>query len=214
MATAHAIRIGLTGGIGSGKSTVATLLQELGAAIIDTDRIARELTGPKGAAVEAIAAAFNCSVIDSEGALDRSQMRAVVFSDVLARKRLEGILHPMISAETERQAAAATAPVAIFDVPLLVESGRWTQLVHQVWVVDCDETTQIARVMMRSAWEEHSVLSVMAQQATRSQRRSRADAVIYNDGIGLSELSDHVRQLWLSCLHAGAFGTHPHVRVS
>jgi len=214
VANAHAIRIGLTGGIGSGKSTVATLLQELGATVIDTDRIARELTRPKGAAIEAIAAAFGSNIIDSEGAVDRSRMRAVVFSDVPARKRLEAILHPMIAQETERQASATTAPVAVFDVPLLVESGRWAQLVHQVWVVDCDETTQIARVMIRSGWEEHSVLSVMAQQANRSQRRSRADAVIHNDGIGLSELSDHVRQLWLSCVAAGAFGTHPHVRVS
>jgi dephospho-CoA kinase len=202
VANAHALRIGLTGGIGSGKSTVATLLQGLGAAVVDTDRIARELTEPKGAAVEAIAAAFGSGVIDSAGALDRSRMRAVVFSDVLARKRLEAILHPLIAGETEQRAAIATAPVVVFDVPLLVESGRWPQLVHQVWVVDCDETTQVARVMMRSGWEERAVLNVVAQQATRSQRRVSADTVIHNDGIGLSELSDHVRELWLSCLSA------------
>jgi len=214
VANAGAIRIGLTGGIGSGKSTVATLLQDLGATVIDTDRIARELTRPNGAAVEAIATEFGSSMIDHEGALDRSRMRAVVFSDVPARRRLEAILHPMIAAETERQAVAATAPVAIFDVPLLVESGRWTQLVRQVWVVDCHETTQVARVMMRSGWDEHSVLSVMAQQATRSQRRAHADTVIHNDGIGLPELSDHVHKLWLSCLPAGAFATQPHDRIS
>jgi len=196
---AAAIRIGLTGGIGSGKSTVARLLSELGAAVIDTDRIARELTGSNGAAVESIAAAFGSGVLASDGALDRPQMRAIVFSDVSARKRLEGILHPLIAAETQRQAHRTTAPLAVFDVPLLVESGRWPQLVDRVWVVDCSERTQVVRVVTRSGWDERTVLDVVAQQAARSQRRARADLVIHNDGIGLSELSEQVRLLWHSC---------------
>jgi dephospho-CoA kinase len=196
---AVATRIGLTGGIGSGKSTVAALLQDLGAAVIDTDQIARELTGPDGKALEAIAADFGPRVIDARGALDRSRMRTIVFSDVSARRRLEAILHPLIAGETELQAASTTATVVIFDVPLLVESGRWPQLVDRVWVVDCTEKTQIERVMMRSGWERQIVLDVLAQQATRSQRRARADTVIYNDEIGLMELSEHVRQLWHSC---------------
>jgi dephospho-CoA kinase len=200
MANAGAIRIGLTGGIGSGKSTVATLLLKLGAAVVDTDRIARELTGVKGRAVEAISAMFGSTVIDGEVALDRSRMRELVFTDVQARKRLEGILHPLIAEETERRANAAAASVTVFDVPLLVESGRWPRLVHQVWVVDCEEPTQVARVMLRSGWTEDAVLNVIAQQATRLQRRARADALIYNEGIGLQRLTEQVGQLWLSCL--------------
>lgn len=196
---ADAVRIGLTGGIGSGKSTVASLLLGLGAAVIDTDRIARELTGSNGAAIKSIAAAFGSGVIANDGALDRSQIRAIVFSDVSARKRLEGILHPLIAAETQRQAHRTTAPLAVFDVPLLVESSRWPQLVDRIWVVDCSERTQIDRVVMRSGWDEQTVLDVVAQQAARSQRRARADLVIHNDGIGISELSEQVRLLWHSC---------------
>jgi dephospho-CoA kinase len=208
VAKANAIRIGLTGGIGSGKSTVATFFRQVGAAVIDTDRIARDLTGPRGAAIELIAAAFGSSVIDGEGALDRSRMRAVVFADVPARKRLEAILHPMIATETERQAAAAASLVTIFDVPLLVESSRWPRLVHQIWVVDCEESTQVARVMMRSGWNELSVRGVMAQQATRRERRGRADTVIYNDGIDLPELFEHLDRIWASCRPAGTRNRH------
>src|SRR5690349_20544141 len=131
-----AVRIGLTGGIGSGKSTVAALLQNFGATVIDTDRIARELTGPKGHALRAIVAAFGADVLDGDGALNRSRMRELVFSNEAARKRLEAILHHMIAAETEHRAIARPGRVTVFDVPLLVESGRWPRLVHQVWVVD------------------------------------------------------------------------------
>ena len=200
MADVSTVRIGLTGGIGSGKSTVANLLQRLGAAVIDTDRIARELTGRNGQALGPIAATFGPEVIDGEGTLDRSRMRELVFSDACARRQLEAILHPMIAAESERQAGTSTAPVTVFDVPLLVESGRWPRLVHQVWVVDCRETTQISRVVMRSGWNESTVHDVIAQQATRLQRRTRADAVVHNDGIDLPELSAQIHRLWLSCL--------------
>jgi dephospho-CoA kinase len=203
----NTVRVGLTGGIGSGKSTVSALLHSFGAAVIDTDRIARELTGPRGQALGAITATFGPDAIDSEGALDRSRMRQLVFSNVSARKLLEAILHPLIAAETERQACASKARVTVFDVPLLVESGRWPRLVHQVWVVDCSETTQIVRVMARSGWSEQTVRDVMAQQASRLQRCTRADAVIHNDGIGVPELSERLRRLWLSCLPQRATGT-------
>lgn len=196
MATGTPLRIGLTGGIGSGKSTVAALLAELGAAVIDTDLIARQLSAPGGAAIDAIRAAFGSDVIDSAGALDRKRMRAIVFADPDAKRRLEAILHPLIGRETERQAAAAPAPAIVFDVPLLVESGRWPALVDRVWVVDCLETTQIVRVTGRPGWDEAAVAAVIAQQATRAARRGRADAVIYNEGIRLAELARQVRRLW------------------
>ena len=195
-ASRTALRIGLTGGIGSGKSTVATVIADLGAAVIDTDRIARELSGPGGAAIAAIAAAFGADVIDAAGALDRARMRTLAFADSDARRRLEAILHPLIGDETERRASAATAPLVVFDVPLLVESGRWPALVDRVWVVDCRETTQLERVVARSGWSADAVRAVIEQQAGRSRRRSHADAVIYNDGLQLHELEAEVHSLW------------------
>ena len=196
MASNAALRIGLTGGIGSGKSTVAGLLGELGAAVVDTDLIARQITAPGGVAIEAIRAAFGADAIDAAGALDRTRMRAIAFADADAKRRLEAILHPLIGRETERQAAAADAAAIVFDVPLLVESGRWPALVDRVWVVDCRETTQIERVTARPGWSADAVAAVIAQQATRAARRACADAVIYNDGIALAELARQVRSLW------------------
>jgi len=190
------LRVGLTGGIGSGKSTVSTMLAECGAAIVDTDLIARQLSAPGGAAIDALRAAFGADVIDASGALDRGRMRTIAFADSGARKRLEAILHPMIGRETERQAGASAAPVIVFDVPLLVESGRWAQRVDRVWVVDCSEATQIERVIARSGWTEASVRAVLAQQATRAARRACADAVICNEGLSLAELAREVRTLW------------------
>jgi dephospho-CoA kinase len=191
-----ALRIGLTGGIGSGKSTVAKALADLGAAVIDTDRIARELSAPGGAAIGAIAAAFGSDIIDTSGALDRGRMRALAFADSTARRRLEAILHPLIGDETERRASAATAPVVVFDVPLLVESGRWPALVDRVWVIDCRETTQLERVVARSGWSTQAVQAVIEQQATRSRRRAHADVVIYNDRLSIGKLEAEVRLLW------------------
>ncbi|MEP7058476.1 MAG: dephospho-CoA kinase [Caldimonas sp.] len=203
MAVGQALRIGLTGGIGSGKSTVATLLARLGAAVVDTDLIARQLSGPDGPAIEAIKAAFGAVVIDAHNALDRSRMRAIVFAEPDAKRRLEAILHPMIARETERQATAAAARVIVFDVPLLVESGRWPALVDRVWVVDCRATTQLQRVTARSGWSEAAARAVIAQQATRARRRDYADAVVYNDGIGIDELRRQVRPLWDDCIGIG-----------
>ena len=192
------MRIGLTGGIGSGKSTVGQLLAALGAALIDTDLIARQLTLPGGAAIDSIARAFGPQLIASDGALDRARMRDLVFGDAGAKQRLEAILHPLIGLETERQAAAAQgAPALVFDVPLLVESGgRWRAKVDKVLVVDCSEATQVERVVRRSGWTPEAVQAVIASQASRSQRRASADAVIFNDGITPDQLAADVRALW------------------
>jgi dephospho-CoA kinase len=191
-----ALRIGLTGGIGSGKSTVAGLLASHGAAIIDTDAIARRLTLPGGAAIAAIRDTFGESLIDASGAMDRERMRALAFADPQAKKRLEAILHPLIGIETTRQANASTAPIKVFDVPLLVESGRWRAIVDRVLVVDCSVQTQVERVIRRAGWAEDAVRQVIAQQATRVQRLACADAVIVNDGLSLEQLADEVSQLW------------------
>ena len=191
------LRIGLTGGIGSGKSTVGQLLATLGAALIDTDLIARQLTLPGGAAIDSIARDFGPDLIAADGALDRSRMRELVFADAGAKQRLETILHPLIGIETERQAAAAEGtPALVFDVPLLVESGRWRDKVDKVLVVDCGEATQVERVVRRSGWTPEAVRAVIASQATRSQRRACADAVIFNDGITPEQLAAHVRAVW------------------
>lgn len=196
---AEPLRVGLTGGIGSGKSTVAALLASLGAGIIDTDAISRRLTAASGRAIPALREAFGDSVIDFQGALDRHRMRQLVFDDPPARHRLEGILHPMILADTEREAGLQQdAAVLVFDVPLLVESPQWMHRVHRVLVVDCSEATQIARVMKRSGWSEASVRAVIAAQATREQRRAVADDLIINDDISMAALSERVEQLWES----------------
>ena len=191
------LRIGLTGGIGSGKSTVAGLLVQHGALLVDTDAIARELTLPGGAAIESIRAAFGGSFIDASGALDRSRMRDLAFADATAKRRLEAILHPLIGAETERRFDANPQPIVVFDVPLLVESGaRWRRKVDAVLVVDCPESTQIERVAQRAGWTRESAAAVVAQQATRAARRACADAVIYNEGIALERLATEVAALW------------------
>ena len=197
-----ALRIGLTGGIGSGKSTVGAILASLGAVVIDTDLIARRLTLPGGAAIEAIRAAFGAGFIDASGALDRPRMRQAAFDDPGTRTRLEAILHPLIGDEVEREAAlaAAAAPALVFDVPLLVESGRWRGRVDAVWLVDCDEAVQIARVAARPGWSEDAARAVIAQQASRAARRAAADAVIHNHGISLAELAGEVDSLWRSAL--------------
>lgn len=189
------LRIGLTGGIGSGKSTVATLLQALGAHLVDTDAIARELTLPGGAAIEPIRTAFGADFIDASGALDRARMREHVFADPQARARLEAILHPLIGDECRRRAEGATTTV-VFDVPLLVESRHWRARVDRVLVVDCEEETQVRRVMARSGWTRDAVLAVMAQQATRAARRAAADAVVYNEALSRDALAGELQSLW------------------
>ena len=190
------LRIGLTGGIGSGKSTVAARLVERGAELIDTDAIARSLTLAGGDAIEPIRASFGPDFIAASGALDRARMREAAFADAGAKRRLEAILHPRIGAEVERRVAASTAPVTVLDIPLLVESGRWRNRVDRVWVVDCSEALQVTRVMSRSSWTEAAVRAVLSQQATRAARRAAADAVIDNEGIDLGQLGREVDALW------------------
>jgi dephospho-CoA kinase len=190
-------RIGLTGGIGSGKSTVAGLLVKQGAVLVDTDAIARAIAQPGGIAMPALEAAFGPGVIAPDGGLDRAAMRQIVFADAGAKARLEGILHPLIGTETQRQAAAAAADaVVVFDVPLLVESGRWRAIVDRVLVVDATEQTQLKRVVARSGWAPEAVQAVIAQQASRSARRAAADAVLYNESLSLEELDAQVWGLW------------------
>ncbi len=192
------LRIGLTGGIGSGKSTVGTMLVALGATLVDTDLIARQLTLAGGATIDAIRTRFGADFIAADGGLDRQRMRAAAFGDAEVRTHLEAILHPLIGIEVERQAGAiaATVPAIVFDVPLLVESGRWRARVDRVWVVDCAEAVQLERVAARTGWSESAARSVIAQQASRIARRAAADAVINNDGLSLAELADETRRLW------------------
>ncbi|MCA0176707.1 MAG: dephospho-CoA kinase [Proteobacteria bacterium] len=195
--------IGLTGGIGSGKSTVARMLADLGAGIVDTDALARALTAPGGAALPAIADAFGAAAIDRDGALDRAHMRTVVFAGpdaAQARQRLEAILHPLILtqalADARQLMQARPGWPVVFDVPLLVESGHWADRVDKVLVVECPPDEQVRRVMARSGWTEADVRRVIAQQASNAQRRAVADAVIVNHAITLEALRAEVDRVW------------------
>ena len=198
MPTPRGLVIGLTGGIGSGKSTVATMLTELGAHLVDTDAIARALTAPGGLAIPEIAAAFGDDFIDSDGAMNRDRMRELAFSDPGALMRLQAILHPLITQASEVQARQANpGQVVVFDVPLLAESGsRWKDRVDKVLVIDCPSETQIQRVMARSGWTREAVQAVLAKQATRESRCAVADHIILNDGLSLEELRQEVKNVW------------------
>lgn len=180
--TAPYFSVGLTGGIGCGKSTVADLFAARGATIVDTDQIAHSLTAPNGAAMPALVAEFGAAYADARGALDRPKMRELVFSDPQAKARLEAILHPRIRAATLAAAAAATGSYVMFAVPLLVESGGWVERVNRVLVIDCLESRQIERVMTRNGLSEQQVKAIMATQATRTMRLAAADDVIDNNG--------------------------------
>lgn len=173
--------VGLTGGIGSGKSTVADLFAALGVLVVDTDVIAHELTGPQGAAMPEIAAVFGDSVVLAGGGLDRAAMRRQVFSDPLARARLQAILHPMIRRESEARCEFARgAPYVLLVVPLLLESGGYRQRVDRILVVDCDEGDQVSRVMARNGLTDQEVRAIMATQASRAERLAAADDVVEN----------------------------------
>lgn len=186
--------VGLTGGIGSGKSAAADLLAARGALVVDTDQIAHQLTAPGGAAMEVIREAFGNGVVAADGALNRPAMRALAFEDPDARKRLEAILHPMIRAESERQCRAATTPYVVLVVPLLIESGTYRERVRRLCVVDCPEDVQVLRVMQRSGLEERQVRAIMAAQASRAERLAAADDVIDNSA-GYAELAVQVERL-------------------
>jgi dephospho-CoA kinase len=189
------LSIGLTGGIGSGKSTVATMLVTLGATLVDTDAISKSLTAAGGAAMASLEREFGWETVAADGSLNRDRMRELAFSDPGARQRLETILHPLIGAEANRQAALATSAI-VYDVPLLAESKHWRQRCDRIIVVDCDAATQLERVLRRPGWTQATAEAVIAQQARRETRRAIADAVIHNDGIDLATLNDAVTQLW------------------
>ncbi|PIF89140.1 dephospho-CoA kinase [Acidovorax sp. 62] len=184
--------IGLTGGIGSGKTTFGLLLKIHGAIIIDSDQIARQVTGPRGDAMDAIAQTFGREYLDETGALDRARMRQLAYSTPQAKSALEAIVHPLVSLHSSQQAQAAEASgarVIVFDVPLLVESGRWAQRLDAIVVVDCPEHLQIQRVMARNGLERATVESILAAQAPRRIRRASADIVIDNgDNCALADL--------------------------
>jgi dephospho-CoA kinase len=187
--------VGITGGIGSGKSTVADLFALRGVPLVDTDVIAHRITAPGGLAMPSIANEFGPSFVATDGSLDRAQMRALVFSDDTARSRLEAITHPLIRAETERERSEARGPYVMVVVPLLVESGSWKTRVDRVLVVDCAIETQIERVMRRNAFTREQVLAIIERQATREARLAAADDVIVNDAVAIEVLSREVDAL-------------------
>lgn len=186
--------VGLTGGIGSGKSTVAELFAELGVTVIDTDVIARELTVPDSAALKAIQDAFGSAVVRADGSMDRARLRRRVFADPEARRTLETILHPRIRQAVTRALAGLPAPYALIVIPLLVETGAYAEMLDRVLVVDCPVETQIARVMARNDFTRAEVEAVLAAQAERAARRAAADDVIDNTG-SPAQLREHVRAL-------------------
>lgn len=198
------LRIGLSGGIGSGKSTVARQLESCGAVLVDTDAIARELTAAGGTAMSALVMAFGAGIAAADGSLDRDRMRALAFADASAKTRLESVLHPMIGEQARQQALRAGERPVVFDVPLLAESTHWRARVQRVLIVDCDEGTQVRRVVLRSGWSEDAVRRVIAQQATRERRRAIADAVIFNDGMTPETLAAEVSALWALWNNHGA----------
>lgn len=194
------LHIGLTGGIGSGKSTVAAMLAGHGAAVIDADAISRQTTAPGGAAMEQLRREFGANFITADGALDRARMRELVFAQPEARRRLEAIVHPLVGQETARQTQAAQVAghhCIVFDVPLLAESAHWRQRVDRVLVVDCTPQVQVARTMLRSGLTQAAVEGIMASQTGREARLRVADLVIFNDTLSLSELAEEVRQIAL-----------------
>ena len=201
MTASSPLRLGLTGGIGSGKSTVAQMLAARGGAVIDSDAIARSVTSANGSAMPAIAEAFGKEFVTPEGALDRERMRALVFSDPSAKLRLEAIVHPLVGMATQAQAQTAIHAghtLLVFDVPLLVESPRWRKLVDRVMVVDCLESTQVARVMARSGLTSDAVQNIIRAQTTRAQRLAAADITVFNEGLDLEQLRLAVEAITLN----------------
>ena len=186
--------VGVTGGIGSGKSSAAALFAERGAGIVDTDDIAHEMTRPGGRAMPAIITAFGPGIAAADGSLDRSAMRQRVFAEPAQRKVLEGILHPLIRTEARDRVNSSTAPYVMLVVPLLLETGGYPDLVRRVLVIDCEESQQISRTMQRSALTEEAVRAIMAAQLPRQQRLAGADDVLLNDG-DLSRLRSQIDSL-------------------
>ena len=195
---AHVLRLGLTGGIGSGKSTVAAMLEAHGASLVDADAISRATSAAGGSAISALALEFGAGFITPDGALDRDRMRELVYADASAKKRLEAIVHPLVGQEIARQTEyhiLAGAVRIVFDIPLLVESSRWRQNLDRVLVVDCPPELQIERVMKRSTLARESVAQIIQTQAPRALRLKAADMVIHNGSINLAQLALEVASL-------------------
>lgn len=193
-------RLGLTGGIGSGKSTVAYMFSALGAVVIDADGISRSLTATHGAGIEKIKQQFGEDMICADGSLNRNHMRDLVFTDSEAKKRLESIIHPLIKLEMQRQdqsAVASKVNLIVYDIPLLVESQNWRPILDKVMVIDCLEQTQIKRVIHRNTLQQADVEEIIAAQASRKMRNRAADILIFNDSITVEQLSEEVTQVAL-----------------
>ncbi|MDB5806180.1 MAG: dephospho-CoA kinase [Betaproteobacteria bacterium] len=199
--------VGLTGGIGSGKSAAGAEFEKLGVAVIDSDAIAHALTAPGGAAIEPVRAAFGAAFIGANGAMDRGRMREHVFNAPAERARLEAILHPLIRTETAAQARAATSAYVVLMIPLLVEAARrdpdWRTRFDRIAVVDCSEATQVRRVMARNGYTEEAVQRILSAQASRADRLAAADDVIDNEG-AVAALAPQVARLHRSYLHLAA----------
>ena len=192
------MRLGLTGGIGSGKSTVAAILKTFGAFLIDADEISRATTASGGSAMPAIQATFGSTVVTPDNSLDREMMRALIYSDAGAKHKLEAIIHPLVGQTIEQQAELAQASgyhCTVFDIPLLVESTHWRANLDRILVVDCTVATQISRVSQRSGLRTEDIEKIIANQAAREQRCGAADFVIYNDGISLNTLTLQLREI-------------------
>lgn len=200
--------VGITGGVGSGKSRAASMFGELGAGIVDTDEISHRLTASSGAAMPDIVAAFGPSAAAADGSLDRAAMRQRVFADPQARSRLEGILHPRIRRTAYAEVAASTAPYVLLVVPLLLETGAYRDVVQRVLVVDCDEALQVSRTMARSRLDEAAVRAIMAAQLPRDRRLALADDVIRNDS-DIDQLRQQVAALHRKYLELAASGARP-----
>lgn len=193
--------IGLTGGIGCGKSKATEIFAQLGAGVVDTDVISRELTAAGGAAMKAVATEFGRDYVLPDGGLDRPRMRALVFSDGAAKRKLESILHPLIRAASHQRIRAATEPYVILVVPLLLETGAYRELLDRILVVDCDEDQQVVRTMARSGLTQDEVRAIMAAQLPRCERLKRADDVLHNDG-DIKSLRAQIETLHLRYLQA------------
>lgn len=188
------LKIGVTGGLGAGKTTVSRMFAGLGVPIVDTDEISRELTASGGKAIPAIRDAFGDAIFSADGGLDRAALRAQILADEAAKRRLEDILHPLIRAQVESRMAAVEAPYVLVVIPLLVETGAYDKMLDRVLVVDCSEQTQLQRSLARGGWREAEIRAMMMKQATRQDRLARADDVLDTD-CDLDELSNRVSAL-------------------
>lgn len=194
----NSFRLGLTGGIASGKSTVASALAVLGACVIDADAIARSATSQNGQAINALRDHFGPTIVSDTGEVNRNSLRQLVFSNPQAKTALEAIIHPIVGQTIAQQAMEAehnSVPCIVFDIPLLIETGSWRRQLHRILVVDCTPETQIVRVMERNGLNREDVVKILATQAPRAQRLAAADAVLFNEGFTIANLKGLVRKM-------------------